>query len=171
MMKTMVREAVPLQPMQVHSGAHVHLQPMEDAMPEQVNAPKGGCDPVGSLHWSKLLAVPVARWKKRSPHWSGFAGRTSDPVGDPRWNSLFLKDCTPWKGPTLEQFVKNCSLWEGLTLEKFMQDCLPWEGPHSGAGAECEEEGVPETTCDELTPAPIPHPSVPLRGKRQRNWK
>ena len=53
--------------------------------------------------------------------------------------SLFLKDCTPWKGPTLEQFVKNCSPWEGLMLEKFVEDCLPWEGPHAGAGEECEE--------------------------------
>ncbi|GAB0209697.1 potassium/sodium hyperpolarization-activated cyclic nucleotide-gated channel 1 [Grus japonensis] len=30
----------------------------------------------------------------------------------PCWSSLFLKDCSPW---------------EGLTLEKFMEDCLPWE--------------------------------------------
>ena len=60
-------------------------------------------------------------------------------MGDPRWSSLFLKDCTPWKGPMLEQFVKNCSPWEGLTLEKFVKDCLPWEGPHAGAGEECEE--------------------------------
>ena len=74
-----------------------------------------------------------------SPRWSRFAGRTCDPVGDPRWSSLFLKDCTPWKGPMLEQFMKKCSLWEGLTLEKFMEDCLPWEGPHAGAGEECEE--------------------------------
>ena len=60
-------------------------------------------------------------------------------MGDPHWSSLFLKDCTPWEGPMLEQFVKNCSPWEGLTLEKFMKDCLPWEGPHAGAGEECEE--------------------------------
>ena len=76
---------------------------------------------------------------ERSPRWSRFAGRTCDPMGDPRWSSLFLKDCTPWKGPTMEQFLKNCSLWEGLTLEKFMEDCLSWEGPHTGAGEECEE--------------------------------
>ena len=75
---------------------------------------------------------------ERSPHWSRFAGRACDPAGDPRWSSLFLKDCTPWKGPTLEQFVKNCSPWEGLTLEKFVEDCLPWEGPHAGAGEACE---------------------------------
>ena len=42
-------------------------------------------------------------------------------MGDPRWSSLFLKDCTPWKEPMLEQFMKNCSPWEGLTLEKFME--------------------------------------------------
>ena len=58
---------------------------------------------------------------ERSPRWSRFAGRTCDPMGDPRWSSLFLKDCTPWKGPTLEQFVKNCSPWEGLTLEKLVE--------------------------------------------------
>ena len=61
------------------------------------------------------------------------------PGGDPCWSSLFLKDSTPWKGPTLEQFMKNCSLWEGLTLENFVEDCLLWEGPHAGAGEECEE--------------------------------
>ena len=60
-------------------------------------------------------------------------------MGHPRWSSLLLKDCTLWKGPTLEQFVKNCSPWEGLMLEKFVEDCLPWEGPHTGAGEECEE--------------------------------
>ena len=77
-------------------------------------------------------------WRGRSPGWSRFAGRTCDPAGDPRWGSLFLKDCNPWKGPMLEQFVKNCSPWEELTLE-FMEDCFPWEGPHAGAGEEREE--------------------------------
>ena len=60
--KTMVRQAVPLQPMEVHSGADIHLQPVEDPMPEQVDEPKGGCEPVGSLRWSRLLAGPVALW-------------------------------------------------------------------------------------------------------------
>ena len=102
---------------------------------------------------------------KRSPRWSRFAGRTCDPVGDPGWSSLFLKDCTPWKGPTLEQFVKNCSLWEGPMLEKFMEYCTPWQRPYAGAGKECEEEGAAETRCDELTATPIPRPSVLLRGE------
>jgi len=38
MVKTMVRQAILLQPMDVHSGADIHLQPTEDAIPEQVDA-------------------------------------------------------------------------------------------------------------------------------------
>jgi len=61
----------------------------------------------GAGFWQEL-------WPRgeRGPHWSRFAGRACDPVEDPRWSSLFLKDCTLWKGPMLEQFVKTCSLWE-----------------------------------------------------------
>jgi len=36
--KTMVRQAVLLQPMEAHRGADNHLQPMEDPMLEQVDA-------------------------------------------------------------------------------------------------------------------------------------
>jgi len=32
-----------------------------------------------------------------------------------------------------------------------------------------EEEGVAETTCDELTTTPIPHPPALLGGRRERN--
>ena len=45
--KTMVRQAVPLQPMEVHGGADIHLQPLEDPTPEQVAGPGGGRDSVG----------------------------------------------------------------------------------------------------------------------------
>ena len=38
MEKTMVRQAVPLQPIDVHGGADSHLQPMEDPAPEKVDA-------------------------------------------------------------------------------------------------------------------------------------
>jgi len=48
-------------------------------------------------------------------------------------------------------------------LEKFVEDCLLCVGPHAGAGEDCEEEGVAETTCDELTTTPLPHSSAPLR--------
>ncbi|GAB0181314.1 hypothetical protein GRJ2_000596700 [Grus japonensis] len=62
--KTTVRQAVPLQPMEVHGGADIHLQPMEDTTLEQVEAPEGGCDPVGSLCWSRLLTGPVTPWRE-----------------------------------------------------------------------------------------------------------
>ncbi|GAB0183589.1 epimerase family protein SDR39U1 [Grus japonensis] len=55
---------IPLQLLEVNCGADIHLQPMEDPMPEQVEAPKGGCDPMGSLRWSRLLAGPVAPWRE-----------------------------------------------------------------------------------------------------------
>ena len=38
MVKTMVRQAVPLQPMEVNGGADIHLQPVEDPTLEQVDA-------------------------------------------------------------------------------------------------------------------------------------
>ena len=47
--KTMVKQVVPLQPVEVHGGEHIHLQPAEDPTPEQVDALEGGCDPVESL--------------------------------------------------------------------------------------------------------------------------
>jgi len=42
------RAEMSLQPMEVHSGKDIHLQPVEDSTPEQVEAHKGGCDPMGS---------------------------------------------------------------------------------------------------------------------------
>ncbi|GAB0183455.1 acid sphingomyelinase-like phosphodiesterase 3b [Grus japonensis] len=54
----------PLQPMEDDGGADIHLQPMEDPTLEQVEAPKGGCDPMGSPHWSRLLAGPVDPWRE-----------------------------------------------------------------------------------------------------------
>jgi len=96
-----------------------------------------------------------------NPRHSRFGGRAHDPVEDPRWSSLFLKDCTLWRGPTLGQFVQSCSPWEGPTLQTFVENCLLWVCPHAGAGAECEEsspegQGAAETTCDELTITPVP---------------
>jgi len=84
--------------------------------------PEGGCDPVGS---PTLEQAPARTCGERSPRRSRFAGRTCDPVGDTHWSSLFLWDCTLWKGPTLGHVVKSYSPWEGLTLEKFVENCLP----------------------------------------------
>ncbi|GAB0208471.1 EH domain-containing protein 4 [Grus japonensis] len=73
-----------------------YLQPMEDPMLEQVEAPEGGCDPMGNPCWSKLLAGPVTPWREETT--AGLLAGLVTPMGDPRWSSLFLKDCTPWKG-------------------------------------------------------------------------
>ena len=59
----MVRQLCPA-PRKVHGGAETHLQPGEGPTPEQGDVPKGGCDPVGSPHWSRLLAGPVAPWRE-----------------------------------------------------------------------------------------------------------
>ncbi|GAB0175634.1 hypothetical protein GRJ2_000028600 [Grus japonensis] len=135
--KTMVRQAVPLQPMEDDGGAEI--PPAAHGGP---HTRAGGCLKEAVTPWE--AHVGASSWQdlwphgERSPRWSRFAGRTCDPMGDPCWSSLLLKVYTPWKGPTMEQ-LKNCSPWEGLTLEKFMEDCLLWEGPQAGAGAECEE--------------------------------
>ena len=52
-------EQIPLQPMEVDGGADIHLQPTDDPTLGQVETPEGGCDPVGSQRWSRLLAGPV----------------------------------------------------------------------------------------------------------------
>ena len=78
----MVRQVVPLQPMEVHGGADIHLQPMEDPTLEQVDVPEGSCDPMESPCWSRLLSAAVAPW--RGAH--AGAGLLAGPV-------------TPWEGP------------------------------------------------------------------------
>jgi len=62
--KTMVRQTVPLQPMEVHGGADIHLQPVKDPNPEQLDGPTKGCNPVERPHWSRLLAEPVDPWRE-----------------------------------------------------------------------------------------------------------
>ncbi|OPJ68494.1 hypothetical protein AV530_006123 [Patagioenas fasciata monilis] len=37
MVKAIMRLTVPLQPMEVHNGVNIHLQPLEDPIPEQVS--------------------------------------------------------------------------------------------------------------------------------------
>ncbi|KAK4828632.1 hypothetical protein QYF61_000280 [Mycteria americana] len=50
--------------MEVNGGADIQLQPVEDPTPEQVDVPEGGCDPVGSPCWRRLLAEPVNLWRE-----------------------------------------------------------------------------------------------------------
>ncbi|PKU33551.1 hypothetical protein llap_16145 [Limosa lapponica baueri] len=64
MVKTMVRQAAPLQPMEIKSEVEIHLQPTEDPARDQVDVSKGGCDPEESPCWSRLLAGPVTLWRE-----------------------------------------------------------------------------------------------------------
>ncbi|GAB0178853.1 hypothetical protein GRJ2_000350600 [Grus japonensis] len=61
--KTTVKQAVPLQPTEDDGEADIHLQLVEDPHRSRL-MPKGGCDPMGSPCWSKLLAGPVAPWRE-----------------------------------------------------------------------------------------------------------
>ncbi|KAF4791726.1 hypothetical protein TURU_127381 [Turdus rufiventris] len=122
--------------MEIHSGAEIHLQPLEDRLPEQVDTQR-----------SKILAGPLAPWGE-------------EPVAEQIfWQELV----TTWEGPTPELFVNNCSLGEGFRLEKLVEDALLWESPHAAAGEQCERfspwgEGAAETAWDDLTAVPIPSP-------------
>ncbi|GAB0206975.1 hypothetical protein GRJ2_003163100 [Grus japonensis] len=82
LVKTMVKQAVPLQPMEVNGGADIHLQPVQDPTPEQIDVPKEAVAPwearAGAGSWQDLWTHG-----ERSPCRSRFAGRTCDPVGDP----------------------------------------------------------------------------------------
>jgi len=118
--KSVERQAVPMQPVEVHGGANVQLQPVEDPMPEQADAPKGSCD----CGKPTLEQAPSRTCGERSPHKEPVCWQDFRPHKDPCWSSLFQKNCTLWKGPILEQFVKNCSPLEGATLKKFVEDYL-----------------------------------------------
>ncbi|CAM9267070.1 unnamed protein product [Bubo scandiacus] len=59
------RAEIPLQPLvQTMVGQAVPLQPVDDPTPEQVDVSEGGCDPLGSPCWSRLLAGPVDPWRQ-----------------------------------------------------------------------------------------------------------
>ncbi|XP_032546009.1 suppression of tumorigenicity 5 protein isoform X3 [Chiroxiphia lanceolata] len=78
------------------------------------HARAGGCPKEAVTPWEAHAGA--GSWKdlwtrgERSPLWSRFAVGTWDLGGNARWSRLFLKNCTLWKGPTLEQLMKNCSL-------------------------------------------------------------
>jgi len=77
----------------------------------------------------------------------------------PCWSRLLAGPVDPWReDPTLEQICcQELYLCEGPTLEQPVPEGLqPMGRTQAGARAECEEEGVTEPMCDELTAAPIP---------------
>ncbi|GAB0205320.1 hypothetical protein GRJ2_002997600 [Grus japonensis] len=92
-------------------------------MPEQVEAPKGGCGlweaHVGASSWQDRRTCG-----ERSPRQSRFAGRTCDLVGDPTLEQSAPEGLHPVGETMLEQFMKDCSPWERLMLEQFVKNCL-----------------------------------------------
>lgn len=78
--------------------------------PGDPHAEAGGCPKetgtlweacAGGCSWQDLWIMERAA----QAEWSMSAARTCDPTGNPRWSSLFLKDCTLCMGPVLEQWV------------------------------------------------------------------
>ncbi|KAJ7419650.1 protein pxr1-like [Pitangus sulphuratus] len=88
MVKTIGRQAVPLQPLKVHGGVDIHLQPMDRAHAGAGGCLKKGCDPMGSPHCSRLLAGPMALWRE-----------------EPMLEQVCWQDLWSCGGPTLEQSV------------------------------------------------------------------
>ncbi|GAB0180481.1 hypothetical protein GRJ2_000513400 [Grus japonensis] len=82
--KTMVRQAVPLQPTEVHGGAEIPA-----AAHGGPHAGAGGCPKEAVTLWEARAGAGSWQdlWphRKRSPHWSRFGGRTCDPMGDPEY--------------------------------------------------------------------------------------
>lgn len=71
------------------------LQSMEDPTMEQVEMPWRQLQPVENPCWSRLLArIATCR---EEPVQEQVFWQELWPMGDPHWNILYLKDCTPWR--------------------------------------------------------------------------
>lgn len=86
-----------MQSTEAHGEAEIHLQPIEDP---------SGCLKEGFDLWEAHLGADLL---------VGLVTHGGTTLVGPAC-SLFLKDCTHKKGPTLEQFIKNCNKREELTL-------------------------------------------------------
>ncbi|KAJ7423249.1 protein pxr1-like [Willisornis vidua] len=108
MVKTMVRQAAPLQCMEVHGETDIHLQAMKDPML------KRECTKETVPRGNPMLQQAHGRNHRlleRATHAGvGLLAGLVIPQGNHTGEVCFLKDCIPWKGSMLEQLVKNCSL-------------------------------------------------------------
>ncbi|GAB0186285.1 zinc finger and BTB domain-containing protein 5 [Grus japonensis] len=117
----MMKQVVPLQPMEGHGGTDIHT-----AAHGGPHTGAGGSDP-----------------KKTAAH------------GEPTLEQAFWQE--PGGSPSSRGHMLEQSIPEGL---------YPVKRTHAGAGEQHEEEGAAETKHYELTATPIPHPPVPLQGRR-----
>jgi len=76
-MKTTAKQVVPLQPMDVHSGAHIHT----------------------AAHGGRHAGADICDLKEAVAHgeptMEQASGGTCSIIQGPCWSALFLKDCTP----------------------------------------------------------------------------
>ena len=122
--KTMVRQAVPLHPMEVNGGADIHLQPVEDPMLEEGDVPQRRLWPRGKPTLEQAAGKTCGPMERGAHAGAVCSWRTAPCGRDPRWSSL-------WRTAARGKDSRWRSSWRSL----------PWEGPHTGAGEECEESG------------------------------
>ncbi|GAB0209013.1 EH domain-containing protein 4 [Grus japonensis] len=79
---------------------------MEDPTLEQVEAPEGGCDPMGSPCWSKFLAGPVDPWREEPTPEQKFVRSAPSSYA----NSLTVIDWKSEEAPAVDEVAGQ--LWE-----------------------------------------------------------
>jgi len=106
------------------------------------NASEGGCDTVGSPVLGQAPARtcgPVERGDHAGAH---LLAVLVTPRGTHAGEACSWRTAPHGKDPFWRRFVKNCSLWKGSTMEKFVENCLPCVGCHAGVREECEESSL-----------------------------
>jgi len=166
----MLRKVVPLQSMEVHDGADIHLQLMEGTPCRSRWMPEGSCDPMGS---------PVLEQA---------SARTCRPVeGGAHTRAGLLEGLVTLWGPTLEQPVpEGRHSMEETYAGAVQEEQQPMGRTHIGEvfgepspvrgtftleqgrsvrSLPPEGQGAVETMCDELTITPISLPPVSPGGR------
>jgi len=111
-----------------------------------------------------------------SPRWSRFAGSTCDPVGDPvcSWRTAPRGKDPRWSSSWRTAPSGKDSRWSSLSITVSCKRDPTLEQGKSVRSLPPEEAGAAETTFDELTVTPNPHPPVLLGGeeveKQEWSW-
>lgn len=105
-MKTMVMQVIPLQPVEDRGKTNIHLQPMKDPTLEQVMCPEGSCSP-------QKAHARAGSWQDLKP-WRGIHRGAAFPAGHlacggPKLEQFIPEACTQWNRLKPKHFVKNFS--------------------------------------------------------------
>lgn len=93
---------------------------------------------------------------KRSPHWSRFAGRTYDPMGDPHWSTEGLHPMEKTHFAAVHEELQPMGRIQTEEIQGRLSSMGGTLGWSMGRSHPPEEEEVAETMCDELIVIPIP---------------